>query len=174
MTGNQQLRNILKSINFGELTASQVNQVGSGVFADINAKTDMKNLNEITNAWRAVTNPSYGQFIPQSGEITNTSFGDSATPIVSPTGNQVFSVSQISVLNGNLSGGDVTITLTMNAASAPFLSVPVTVATATAAAGATAVFDLQYPIEVDANNILSIEATSGNMTAAVYTSKVAI
>ena len=172
--GNQQLRNILKNINFGTLTASQLSQVGGGVFADINAKVDMSNLTEITNAWRAVTNPSYGQFIPQSGTIVNTSFGDSATPLISPSGNEVIAASRISILNGNLGGGDVTVTLTMNASSDPFVSVPVTIGTAAVAAGATAVFDIQYPLEVDSNNILSIVATAGNMTAAVYSYKVAI
>ena len=102
MTGNQQLRNILKSINFGELTAAQVNQVGSGVFADINAKSDMKNLNEITNAWRAVTNPSYGQFIPQSGEFFRVTVADSANSIISPTGNEVYRLIGISISNQTL------------------------------------------------------------------------
>ena len=174
MTGNQQLRNILKSINFGELTAAQVNQVGSGVFADINAKTDMKNLNEITNAWRAVTNPSYGQFIPQSGEFFRATVADTAQAIISPTGNEVYRVIAISLSNQTLGTLNGTVTLKTSAAGSDN---EVEIGGVAVNAGDTAALEptnLGTNIFLDSNATLNVVSSGASLQFDVYACKVAI
>lgn len=166
MTGNQQLRNILKSINFGELTAAQVNQVGSGVFADINAKSDMKNLNEITNAWRAVTNPSYGQFIPQSGaffEATGSAY------LLSPSGNEVYKIILMQIQNPTLGGITATVKLTTsNLAS----DEEIQIYTASVGAGETILISNATDIQLDSNSRIQVSGDSLQFT--LYAAKVAI
>lgn len=166
MTGNQQLRNILKSINFGELTASQVNQVGSGVFADINAKSDMKNLNEITNAWRAVTNPSYGQFIPQSGNFFElTGNGD----ILSPLGNEVYKIIAMQINNPTFGGVTATINLKTSDSSS---DEAIQLYTASAGAGETIFITNAKDIELDSTS--KIQVSGDSLVFTIFAAKVAI
>ena len=172
--GNQQLRNILKSITFGALTAAQVNQVGSGVFADINAKVDMKNLNEITNAWRAVTNPSYGQFIPQSGFVVQeTSFADTPVPIMAPSGNEVVEVTYLNIANGNFGGDAIVATLTIASADAA-IDDTIQIFSASFAAGTSQIVTLNPSLQLDSTAKLMATAESSGMNVKAYTHKVAI
>lgn len=169
---NQQLRNILKNINFGTLTASQLSQVGGGVFADINAKVDMTNLTEITNAWRAVTNPSYGQFIPQSGEFFQGTVADTAQSIISPTGNEVYRVIAISISNQSLGSLNGTVTLKTTAAGADN---EVVIGEVAVNAGATSMLNPDYTeIFLDSNATLDVVSSGASLQFDVYACKVAI
>ena len=172
--GNQQLRNILKNINFGTLTASQLSQVGGGVFADINAKGDMTNLTEITNAWRAVTNPSYGQFIPQSGEFFRVTVADTANSIISPTGNEVYRIIGISISNQSLGSLNATVTLKTSDGSADN---EVLIGGVAVNAGATVALEptnLGTDIFIDSNATLDVVSSGASLQFDVYACKVAI
>lgn len=167
MSGNQQLRNILKSINFGELTAAQVNQVGSGVFADINAKSDMKNLNEITNAWRAVTIPSYGQFIPQSGAFFETTGSDDT--ILTPTNNEVYKIIAMQVANETLGGITAKVALQSSSLSS---NEEVLLYTASVGAGEVIHISQAKDIQLDVSSKILTEGDGLKFT--IYAAKVAI
>jgi hypothetical protein len=172
--GNQQLRNILKNINFGTLTASQLSQVGGGVFADINAKVDMTNLTEITNAWRAVTNPSYGQFIPQSGEFFRVTVADSANSIISPTGNEVYRLIGISISNQTLGSLNATVTLKTSDAGGDN---EVVIGEVAVGAGGTSMLEatnLGTNIFLDSNATLDVVSSGASLQFDVYACKVAI
>jgi hypothetical protein len=168
MAGNQQLRNILKTINFGNLTGANINEIGKNVFADLGAKADITNLQEITNAWRAVTTPAYGQFIPQTsaqfnGPISN--IGETA--ILTPTGNEVFVIWGINIKNA--SGGALAYTIAIEDSDGNSFNingddVPI--------ADGSMPQILDSPLYLDSNQHLVGNAT-GLLTCQVYYFKVA-
>jgi len=168
MAGNQQLRNILKTINFGSLTAGNINDIGKNVFADLGAKTDITNLQEITDAWRAVTTPSYGQFIPQSGEFVTAAVEDTVTTLIAPTGNQVYECSYIGGLNGTF--GSLTLTVTLSNLAG---DVKVIMAEEVFTTGQEKAISFQNPIFVDSNAKLTVVASAATIDVTAYIHKVA-
>ena len=108
----RQLRNLLKDITMGDLTSTQINEVGKNVYADFLAKNDLEGLQDIVGAFRSVTVPSYGQYVPQSGVIkSNSVTGDDELTISAPEGNEVWCIANMDVANNGLSSINVTVLL---------------------------------------------------------------
>ncbi len=162
----RQLRNLLKDITMGNLTPDQINAVGKNVYADFMAKRDLDGLQDIVGAFRSVTVPTYGQFVPQSGAITGVTTDGTAT-LIEATGNEVIEVMAIDCVNGTLGALTCQLTLTDGVNTIQLT------AAETVGPGARKIFSLTNPIYIDSN--VKLQATnSGEMTVQVYSSKVAI
>tara|TARA_Y100000004_G_scaffold11851_1_gene12874 strand:+ start:457 stop:954 length:498 start_codon:yes stop_codon:yes gene_type:complete len=102
-----ELRNLLKSISFGDLQGSQINDAGKIAFADIMASRAVQEIIDIGNAWKTVTLPSYGAIVPQTCEVLMVELEEGSGTILAPTGNQVYEIQGFSFVE--TSGGSATI-----------------------------------------------------------------
>lgn len=93
-----ELRNLLKNITFGNLQGSQLNDAGSGAYADLSAKNAIDAISSITEAWRSITHPSYGSVIPQTCEVLMVELEEGSGTILAPTGNQVYEIQGFSLI----------------------------------------------------------------------------
>ncbi len=161
-----ELRNLLKNIRFGDLTGNQINDAGKIAYADVGAKQAIEQISDIRKAWSAVTVPSVGQYIPQTGAISAVTTDSTAT-LIEPSGNEIVKVMNIDVINNTLGALTCQLTLT-DGVNTIQLTAAETVGT-----GARKIFSLTNPIYIDSN--VKLQATnSGEMTVQVYSSKVAI
>ncbi len=161
-----ELRNLLKNIRFGDLTGNQINDAGKIAYADVGAKQAIEQISDIRKAWSAVTVPSFGQYIPQTGAISAVTTDSTAT-LIEPSGNEIVKVMNIDVINNTL--GSLTCQLTLTDG----LTTVQLTAAETVGVGARKIFSLTNPIYIDSN--VKLQATnSGEMTVHIYSSKVAI
>jgi len=93
-----ELRNLLKSISFGDLQGSQINSAGKIAFADIMASRAVQEIIDIGNAWKTVTLPSYGAIVPQTCEVLMVELEEGSGTILTPTGNQVYEIQGFSLI----------------------------------------------------------------------------
>ncbi len=91
-----ELRNLLKSQDLGNLLAPSIKNVGGSVFPDEPAAVDLDIFTSIINAWQRVHVPSYGT--PIAGSFASVSVDGSET-ILTPSTNQVARVQAISLTN---------------------------------------------------------------------------
>lgn len=103
-----ELRNILKDLNLGGITTANIKDIGQSVYADISAKKDLTDLNEIMTAWQMVHAPLSGQPIPSTSSLnTATSLEDEPVRLLLPTVNEVMKVSGFWIHNSTI--GNVTV-----------------------------------------------------------------
>jgi hypothetical protein len=118
-----ELRNLLKSISFGDLQGSQINSAGKIAFADIMASRAVQEIIDIGNAWKTVTLPSYGAIVPQTCEVLMVELEEASGTILAPTGNQVYEIQGFSLIE--TAGASATVDVQISDGSnqfAPFTS----------------------------------------------------
>ena len=103
-----ELRNILKDLNLGGITTANIKDIGQSVYADISAKKDVTDLNEIMTAWQMVHAPLSGQPIPSTSSLnTVASLEDEPVRLLLPSTNEVMKVSGFWIHNNTL--GNITV-----------------------------------------------------------------
>lgn len=92
-----EIRNQLKSQSLGAVLPASLLQVGGVIFPDDAAVTDMLDLQQIVQAFRAVHSPSYGQ--PIAGTNTVIQGGGQGNMLEVTNGNEVVRIDAIHINN---------------------------------------------------------------------------
>ncbi len=163
-----ELRNLLKNITFGNLQGSQLNDAGSGAYADIAAKNAIDAISSITEAWRSITHPSYGSVIPQTCEVLNVNLEEATATILSPTGNEVYEIMGFSLIEA--AGGTATVNVTIEDDTNGNVFVPFTSEGLTS--GQRKTIQIKN-FRIDSNNTMKVTVTGG-MDVNVLVGKVAL
>lgn len=95
-----EIGNQLKSQTLGDVLASSFETVGSRVFPDINASSDISDLVKIVDSWRATHAQTYGQVLPNSGQ--GLAFDGTTDTLLSANDNQVIEITALSLENSGL------------------------------------------------------------------------
>lgn len=114
------IRDQISSLTIGELDPGQLSQVAGKVFMSANAVTDQGTAQQITDTWRSVHVPTYGQPIPSTGATAST-VGD--TVIFAPGTNQTAYINAIDFTNADPALA-ATVELTIDGVSLGITTVP--------------------------------------------------
>ena len=163
-----ELRNLLKSITFGDLEGSQINNAGKIAFADVMSSKAVQEIIQIGNAWRTVTHPSYGSIIPQTCQVLNVNIEETTATILSPTGNEVYEIMGFSIIEA--AGASATINVTIEDDTNGNVFVPFTSEGLTSGQRKTITIK---NFRIDSNNTMKITVTGG-MDVNVLVGKVAL
>ena len=118
-----ELRNLLKSITFGNLQGTEINNAGKIAFADTMATRAVQEIISIGDAWKTVTFPGYGSIIPQTCEVLMVELEEGTGTILAPTGNQVYEIQGFSLIEAAGASATVDIQISDGVNSfAPFTS----------------------------------------------------
>lgn len=98
-----QVRDLLRNQTLEDLTSTSVTTVGGRVFPDAAALANLGALTQISDSWKAVHAPTYGQPIPQTGNAQSLTASEANTfeDVIAPTGNQVTMVQFIGLFNAD-------------------------------------------------------------------------
>jgi hypothetical protein len=107
-----ELRNLLKSITFGNLKGNEINNAGKIAFADTMASKAVQEIIAIGEAWKTVTLPGYGAIIPQTCEVLMVELEEATGTILAPTGNQVYEIQGFSLIE--TAGASATVDIIIN------------------------------------------------------------
>lgn len=157
-----EVRNQLKSQNLSTVSPTAFGEVGGRVFPDSPSIADINDLIQIVKGWRAVHLPSLGSPISKSSVITSQN-GDGT--ILSPTGAEVFEVSNIQFSNNDVSNAVYTaqivnsttgqsVTLNLNADASVgtnYLTLP-----------SNTSLTVRVDVILDSNHALYLAVTSGD------------
>lgn len=102
------IRNQLKSQDLDTVIPSAFKQVGGVVYPDRSAIVALNDLFQIVNAYRSVHAVTYGNAIPNTGQVAE---GIEDGQGLAATDNQVIQVNSISVTNAGLGALEVTISI---------------------------------------------------------------
>lgn len=114
------IRDQISSLTIAQLQPDQLSQVAGKVFMSANAVTDQGTAQQLTDTWRAVHAPTYGQPIPSSGTTAST-VGD--TVLLGPGTNQTAYINAIDFTNADPATA-ATVELTINGVSLGITTVP--------------------------------------------------
>ena len=163
-----QLRNLLKTISFGDLKGSQINNAGKIAFADIMASRAVQEVIDIGNAWKTVTLPAYGAIVPQTCQVLNVNIEEATETILSPTGNEVYEIMGFSIIEA--AGSTATINVTIEDDTNGNVFVPFTSEGLTSGQRKTITIK---NFRIDSNNTMKVTVTGG-MDVNVLVGKVAL
>lgn len=114
------IRDQISSLTIAQLEAGQLSQVAGKVYMSANAVTDQGTAQQLTETWRAVHAPTYGQPIPSTGTTAST-VGD--TVLFGPSTNQTAYINAIDFTNADPTT-PATVELTINGVSLGLTTVP--------------------------------------------------
>lgn len=174
-TNRSQVRDQLSGKTLGDLTPSLLGTAGSRVFLNTGTANDQTAVVSIADSFRAVHLPSLGQVIPQSGEFVTATVADTPNKIVSPSGNEVFRVEAIDVLNAYSGGGlPPTLTAIVRIADPDYPTTDRSVVIAKADITLSEPQSLIIPANlfVDSNAVITVEASEASLTFTAYVTKV--
>ena len=95
-----EIANQLKSQTLGDVIASSFETVGSRVYPDINASSDILDLIKIVDSWRSTHAQTYGNALPNSGQ--GFAFDGTTDTLLSPADNEVIEITALSLENAGL------------------------------------------------------------------------
>jgi len=170
-----ELRNILKDLNLGGITTANIKDIGQSVYADISAKKDVTDLNEIMTAWQMVHAPLSGQPIPSTSSLNYVS-ADENNPVtlLTPSVNEVVKVSGFWVTNSGLSNITVQFFLIEANTDEPSRS-PIAVTDLTTVAGAVSIMVPTFSgttLYLDYNHTVMGICNTGGMEMGAITNQV--
>tara|TARA_R100001163_G_C5065964_1_gene204127 strand:+ start:2121 stop:2618 length:498 start_codon:yes stop_codon:yes gene_type:complete len=163
-----ELRNLLKSISFGDLQGTQINNAGKIAFADIIASKAVQEIIDIGNAWKTVTMPSYGSIVPQTCEVLNVELEEATETILAPSGNEVYEIMGFSLIES--AGASATVNITIEDDVSGNVFVPFTSEGLTSGQRKTVQIK---NFRIDSNNTMKATVTGG-MQINVLVGKVAL
>ena len=106
------IRGQLQTLTGAELLASQLSAAGGKAFVSANAKTTQTDMNDVTEFWRSIHVPTYGNPIPNSG-ATVVSTIDANPVVLQVATNEVATLQAMILTNGN-GANPATVTLTID------------------------------------------------------------
>lgn len=107
------IRDQLQTLTGAELLASQLSAAGGKAFVSINAKATQLDMNDVTNFWRSIHVPTYGNPIPNSGTTVSSTVDVQPVVLQVPT-NEVATLQAMILTNAD-GVNPATVTLTLDA-----------------------------------------------------------
>ncbi len=150
-----EIRNQLKSQSLGAVLPSSLLQVGTVIFPDDAAVTDMLDLQQIVQAFQAVHSPAYGQPIAGTNAVAQ---GTGQGAVLSTSNdNEVYRIDSVFLAN---TGGAAPITAVVKCGDAPINSSMDSLNNAVLQPTGNAI--VNGPFFMDSNTALSIAVTDGD------------
>jgi len=106
------IRDQLQTLTGAELLASQLSSAGGKAFVSLNAKPTQLDMNEVTNFWRSIHVPTYGNPIPNSGATVSSTVA--ADPVVLQVATNEVATLQAMILTNADGANPGTVTLTLD------------------------------------------------------------
>lgn len=154
------VREQLRNQSLANILTSSINTVGDRIFPDDLAIIDMLALQQVVEAWRATHAQTYGNTIPNTGEVVE---GIADGGGIEPGNNEITNVLAISLANS----GGAPVEVSVRIGDLPIVNIAVP-PTGTTSSELGAIF----PIILSKGNALKFVVTSG--TASDFSGKVAI
>jgi hypothetical protein len=110
------IRDALQGEALADFDASQFVSLGGQLYYSLNSAVNQVDVNTLVSTFQAVHLPTFGQFIPQSGEFSSATVADTPMTLIEPSDNEVYGVTMIGMHNQTLGSLDITLTLSDAAA----------------------------------------------------------
>jgi len=164
------IRDALQGEALANFDAAQFESQGGQLFYSLNSATNQVDVNTLVKTFQAVHLPSLGQVIPQSGQFVTATVSDTPNSLIRPTGNQVYRVECIDVLNT----GIPTLTAVVSIADPDYPTTDRRVVIARQDITGTDPVSISIPsnLYVDSKAALLVEASGSSLTFTAYVTKV--
>ncbi len=125
------IRDQLQTLTGAELLASQLSAAGGKAFVSVNARATQNDMNDVTEFWRSIHVPTYGNPIPNSGDTVVSTVD--ANPVVLQVATNEVATLQAMILTNSNAASPATATLVLD--SVMFLQMDVPPSTTMVAIG---------------------------------------
>lgn len=110
------VRDALQGQTLEAFDALQFEQLGGKLYYSLGSAMNQVDIHTMVSTFQSVHLPTFGRFIPQSGEFSSATVGDSPATLIEPSDNEVYAVTMIGMQNETLGSLDITLTLSDAAA----------------------------------------------------------
>ena len=116
------IRDQLQNLTGAELLASQLSTAGGKAFVSMNAAATQKDMNDVTDFWRSIHAPTYGNPIANSGVTLNSTVD--VAPVVLQVPNNEVAMLQAMILTNADGANPSSVTLTIDSVIVLQMDVP--------------------------------------------------